>query len=188
MYEDGEDCERPIYVTKLSELKLVGEATKRRKTEYEGRRSAVEAFGHSLQMATKAVDAYKQGDEKYEHLLSDDIEKVSQLIADKKSWVDKCCATLERTDKTTDPSILISEFYNEKDSFETIARPILTKPKPKVEPPPLPKEPEKENLDNNAGNNGDIKSEEGKTMDVEEKNLPNSVNQTVNGEHVMELD
>merc|ERR1711944_61169 len=29
LYEDGEDCEKQIYVDKLKELKLVGEATKK---------------------------------------------------------------------------------------------------------------------------------------------------------------
>ncbi len=30
---------------------------------------------------------------------------------------------------------MICQFYTEKDAFEAVARPILTKPKPKVEPP-----------------------------------------------------
>merc|ERR1712018_491564 len=57
LYEDGEDCEKDVYVEKLKELKLVGEATKKRKTEFEGRKAAIESLGHSLQMASKIVDA-----------------------------------------------------------------------------------------------------------------------------------
>merc|ERR1719392_20285 len=34
LYEDGEDCEKNVYVEKLKELKLVGEATKKRKTGF----------------------------------------------------------------------------------------------------------------------------------------------------------
>merc|ERR1712061_512090 len=71
LYEDGEDCERNVYVDKLKELKLVGEAAKKRKTEFEGRKAAVESMGHSLQMASKVVDAYKNKDEKYDHLNPD---------------------------------------------------------------------------------------------------------------------
>merc|ERR1712018_1057067 len=68
LYEDGEDCEKQIYVEKLKELKLVGEAAKKRKSEFEGRKSAIEALGHSLQMASKVVEAYKNKAEQYAHL------------------------------------------------------------------------------------------------------------------------
>lgn len=181
LYEDGEDVEKPVYVDKLSELKIVGDAAKKRKTEFAGRQNAIESLGHSLQMAAKAINEYKLGDEKYEHLLSDDIEKVANLINEKKTWMDKSCAVLERTEKTTEPPVMIIEFYSQKDSFEAIARPILTKPKPKVEPPPPPKEPEKD-ISEKPENKGDVIGEEGKKMDVEEK-AP-----TVNGGQTMDLD
>ena len=53
LYEDGEDCEKAVYEEKLKELKMIGEATKKRKSEYEGRKAAADALGHSLQMANK---------------------------------------------------------------------------------------------------------------------------------------
>merc|ERR1719510_2570433 len=88
LYEDGEDCEKQIYVEKLKELRLIGEATKKRKSEYEGRKSAIEALGHSLQMASKVVDAFKNKDEQFAHLNTDDVEKVAKLIEEKKTWLD----------------------------------------------------------------------------------------------------
>merc|ERR1712064_214561 len=103
LYEDGEDCEKQIYVDKLKELKLVGEATKKRKSEFEGRKAAFEALGHSLQMASKIVDAFKNKDEQYAHLNTDDVEKVAKLIEEKKTWMDQSCSTLDRTDKVTNP-------------------------------------------------------------------------------------
>merc|ERR1712173_417334 len=142
--EDGEDCEKQVYVDKLKELKLVGEATKKRKTEFEGRKAAFEALGHSLQMASKIVDAFKNKDEQYAHLNTDDVEKVAKLIEEKKTWLDQSCATLERTDKVTNPSILVCQFYSEQSAFEKVSRPILNKPKPKIEPP---KEDKKEKED-----------------------------------------
>jgi len=146
LYEDGEDCEKQVYVDKLKELKLVGEAAKKRKSEFEGRKSAIEALGHSLQMASKVVDAYKNKVEQYAHLKPDDIEKVSKLIEEKKTWMDQSCSTLERTDKTTNPPILVCQFYQEQTAFEKICKPILNKPKPKIEPPP--KEDKKECKEN----------------------------------------
>jgi molecular chaperone DnaK (HSP70) len=151
LYEDGEDCERQVYVDKLKELKLVGEAAKKRKSEFEGRKSAIEAMGHSLQMAAKVVDAYKNKAEQYAHFNSDDVEKVAKLIEEKKTWMDQSCSTLDRTEKTTNPPILVCQFYQEQSAFEKICKPILNKPKPKIEPPPQPKEDKKESKEN--GNN-----------------------------------
>jgi len=145
---------------------MVGEAAKRRKTEFEGRKSAVEALCHSLQIALSVVEAFRRQDDKYTHLLEDDIEKVGNLIEEKKAWMDKSCAALERVDKTTNPSILLCDFRKEKESFESFSRPILTKPKPKAEPPPPPpKEASVEKATNPTGETEKNKS------DVDNKNV-----------------
>merc|ERR1711963_277016 len=144
LYEDGEDCEKNVYVEKLKELKLVGEATKKRKTEFEGRKAAIESLGHSLQMASKIVDAYKNKDEQCAHLNEADMAKVVKQIEEKKAWMDQSCATLERTDKVTNPTVLVCQFYQEQTAFEKMSKPILNKPKPKIEPP---KKEKKENKD-----------------------------------------
>merc|ERR1712209_307185 len=144
LYEDGEDCEKNVYVEKLKELKLVGEATKKRKTEFEGRKAAIESLGHSLQMASKIVDAYKNKDEQYAHLNEADMAKVVKQIEEKKAWMDQSCATLERTDKVTNPTVLVCQFYQEQTAFEKMSKPILNKPKPKIEPPKEEKKESKE--------------------------------------------
>merc|ERR1712223_1061993 len=118
LYEDDEDCERNVYVEKLKELKLVGEATKKRKTEFEGRKAAIESLGHSLQMASKVVEAYKNKAEQYAHLNAEDIEKVAKLIEEKKNWMDQSCSSLDRIDKVTNPPILVCQFYQEQTAFE----------------------------------------------------------------------
>ena len=142
LYEDGEDCEKAVYEDKLKELKLVGEATKKRKTEFEGRKKAIDTLGHSLQMANKVVEMYKAGDEKYSHLTGAEIEKVSKQIEEKLQWLNNSVATLEKTPKTANPTILCCQFYSEKDGFEAVCRPVINKAKPKVEPPK--EEPKKE--------------------------------------------
>lgn len=144
LYEDGEDCEKNVYVDKLKELKLVGEAAKKRKTEFEGRKAAIESLGHSLQMASKVIDAYKNKDEQYAHLNEADVAKVAKAIEEKKAWMDQSCATLERTDKVTNPTVLVCQFYQEQTAFEKMSKPILNKPKPKIEPPKEEKKDAKE--------------------------------------------
>jgi len=161
LYEDGEDCEKNVYVEKLKELKLVGEASKKRKTEFEGRKAAIESLGHSLQMASKIVDMYKNKDELYAHLNEADVAKVVKQIEEKKAWMDQSCATLERTDKVTNPTVLVCQFYQEQTAFEKMSKPILNKPKPKIEPPKEEKKESKEKQkdeknENAPENNGDM--------------------------------
>merc|ERR1712001_223734 len=162
LYEDGEDCERNVYVEKLKELKLVGEASKKRKTEFEGRKAAIESLGHSLQMASKVIDAYKNKDEQYAHLNEADVAKVAKAIEEKKAWMDQSWATLERTDKVTNPPVLVCQFYQEQTAFKKMSKPILNKPKPKIEPPKEEKKDAKEGKqkdekkEGTPENNGDM--------------------------------
>jgi hypothetical protein len=173
LYEDGEDVEKTCYVDKLKELKLIGEASKKRKTEFEGRQAGVEALGHSLQMASKTVDLFRAGDELYNHLVPGDVDRVSKLIDEKREWLNKSVASLEKTPKTTNPSILVCQFFSERDAFEAVSRPILNKKKPKVEPPP-PSPPKEEAAANGKGDSAESdktsespKTEENSNMETE---------------------
>ena len=183
LYEDGEDVERSCYVDKLKELKLIGEASKKRKTEYEGRQAGIEALGHSLQMASKIVDMFRAGDELYNHLVPGDVDRVAKLIDEKREWMNKSVASLEKTPKTTNPSILVCQFYSERDAFEAVSRPILNKKKPKVEPPPP--SPPKEDASNAKGDS----TENGKSSEskVEENQNMETEGAQVNGGQ-MDLD
>merc|ERR1711881_391698 len=72
-------------------------------------------------------------------------EKAQKAIAEKQDWFSRMCADVSKLDKTSDPPVLASQFYQEKESFWHMASNILNKPKPKVEtPPPPPTEPAKE--------------------------------------------
>jgi molecular chaperone DnaK (HSP70) len=139
LYEDGEEVDKPIYVSKLTDLRAKGEPIKKRRMEFEARPAEIEALGRTLQQAGKIVDMYKGGDEKYVHINKDDMDKVYKLMVEKRDWLDKNSALLAGLAKTADPPVFAQVIRNEKISFETIAKPILNKakPKPKVEPPPM---------------------------------------------------
>jgi molecular chaperone DnaK (HSP70) len=135
LYEEGEEADKPIYMEKLNKLKGKGEAVRRRRTEFEERPGAINMMGQCLQLAQKAVDAYKEGDEKYTHLEPGEVEKVQKLIQEKGDWYGRVVQELNGLPKTADPSTLASQFVQEKESFWHTVTPILNKPKPKVEPP-----------------------------------------------------
>jgi len=138
LYEDGEFVEKQDYQKKLSELQVKGEAVKRRRMEFDLRPEAINQFGQCLQLAQKVVDAYKAGDEKYNHLDSAEVDKVQKAILEKQDWFSKMCAEIQKLEKTSEPPVLAAQFTQEKDQFWQMGSKILNKPKPKVEPPPPP--------------------------------------------------
>merc|ERR1711874_820379 len=175
LYEDGEFCDKPEYQKKLSELQVKGEAVKRRRYEFETRPEAINQFGQCLQLAQKVVDAYKGGEEKYNHLDAGEVDKVQKAINEKQDWFSRMCADIQKLQKTSDPPVLAAQFMQEKDQFWQMGSKILNKPKPKVEPPPpppqaesAPKEENKEaSSDNKSSENGDSKPAEPGEMDVD---------------------
>merc|ERR1711893_554896 len=136
LYEDGEFVEKQDYQKKLSELQVKGEAVKRRRLEFDLRPEAINQFGQCLQLAQKVVDAFKAGDEKYNHLDAAEVEKVQKAINEKQDWFSRMCADIQKLQKTSDPPVLAAQFMQEKDQFWQMGSKILNKPKPKVEPPP----------------------------------------------------
>jgi len=136
LYEDGEYAERNVYTNKLADLKNKGEPVKRRKIEWEERPGAMNQFGQCLQLAQKAVDSFKAGDEKFNHLDPAEVAKVEKAIAEKTEWYNRMAGEINKLSKTGEPPVLASQFLQEKDAFWNMASNILNKPKPKVEPPP----------------------------------------------------
>lgn len=59
LYEDGDDCNRQVYLDKLAELKSKGEPIQNRRIENEVRPAVIEDFAKSLQLGLKAVEQMK---------------------------------------------------------------------------------------------------------------------------------
>jgi hypothetical protein len=132
LYEDGEFADKKTYTEKLATLRSTGEAVRKRRREHMERPEAINQFGQCMQLAQKAVDSFKAGDEKFNHLDTAEVEKVQKAIAEKQDWFSRMCADVSKLDKTSDPPVLASQFYQEKESFWHMASNILNKQKPKV--------------------------------------------------------
>lgn len=159
LYEDGEFADKKTYTEKLATLRATGESVRKRRREFMDRPEAINQFGQCMQLAQKAVDSFKAGDEKFNHLDVAEVEKVQKAIAEKQDWFSRMCADVSKLDKTSDPPVLASQFYQEKESFWHMASNILNKPKPKVEPPPPPPtEPAKEEGMETEGKQGGSES------------------------------
>ncbi|CAG2054516.1 unnamed protein product [Timema podura] len=136
--EEGEGCNRQLYVDKLSSLKGVGEPIKVRRLEYELRPTMLDDLGGSLQLARKAVDQWRTGDERFSHLTEAELQKVQQAIDSSNKWLEERRTTLNATPKTQTPSTTVAQINQERQNFESTVNPILSKPKPKAETPAPP--------------------------------------------------
>ncbi|XP_037086295.1 heat shock 70 kDa protein 4-like isoform X2 [Pollicipes pollicipes] len=164
LYEDGEECQKHVYVEKLTELKKLGEPIKNRLREFTERPAALEGLSSALQLCDKAVLAHRAGEERYAHLEATDMEKVERSLAEKREWLDKNLGTLANLPRTEDPPTTAQQIWSEKLAFENSVNPILNKPKPKPpkveEPPPADKTEEKAEKPNAA-------APQDNTMDVD---------------------
>ena len=175
LYEEGEDCAKNVYEDKLKALKAKGEPAKARKTEFESRGRAIDGLGLSLQLATKVIEMYNNGEEKFDHLDKAEVEKAVKIVAEKRAWLDEKAALLSSTPKTVDPPLLAQQFYSEKTAFDKVINPILNKPKPKVEPPPPPPKdetPKKEEQKQDV--NGDQQQQQQQQQQSEQQQASNA--------------
>ncbi|KAL4001834.1 Hsp70 family protein [Acanthocheilonema viteae] len=143
LYDEGEDVEKKIYDTKMSELKKLGDPVQERHHEYENRKNAFDEFDRAIIRARKAYDEYTKGSEKYAHLGSSDMEKVISAVEEKKKWVDDQRSRQEMRKKTEPPIVFVYQIKDEQQKFESIILPILNKPKPSPAKAEATKEQEK---------------------------------------------
>ncbi|KAL2714577.1 97 kDa heat shock protein isoform X1 [Vespula squamosa] len=178
LYEEGEDCQRQVYIDRLTRLKAQGEPIKERRREFEGRGHALDELAGALQLAKKGIDNIKVSfgkDDKYSHLTDDEIKKVEKTVQEKWAWLEEKRVILAGTPRTQQPSVTVSQIRSEKQALDNIVLPVLNKPKPKVEPPKEEKPKDKtandqkstnQNSQGDAHQNNQPQSEEEK-MDVE---------------------
>lgn len=168
LYEEGEDCERQVYIDRLSILNQQSEPIKNRHMEYENQAQAFEQLGHEIQMTRKAVDLYKKGDEKYNHLSEVEILNVSEAADKAEKFYMDAKAKLSKINPTEDPAVKVSEIMNESDTLNACARSVLSRAKPKPSTPPPSENTEPvESKQNGESNNNKKQQASTDKMDVE---------------------
>ncbi|KAJ8911458.1 hypothetical protein NQ315_013562, partial [Exocentrus adspersus] len=168
LYEDGEDCNKQVYIDKLAHLKSIGEPVQTRKVESELRPVVIEDFAKSLQLCGKELDLIRSNDAKYAHLTDEDVSKVDQAFKSSYQWLEQTRAKSSNAPKHLAPPITVAQIRQEKSNFENTVNSVLNKPPPKAPSPP------KE--DKNAGDqqkNSQEQSSEQNTQQNSEKQEEN---------------
>lgn len=136
LYDEGENCQKQVYVDRLNDLKKVGDKVVMRYNEAEGRQAAMNMLGSSLVQVRKVLDLISKEDEKYNHLTNDDRKKLSDKDFEFQSVFNDFCTKTSNQVLHEDPSVTIAQINVRRKEFEDHCSPIVNKPKPKVEPPP----------------------------------------------------
>ncbi|NXN95579.1 HS74L protein, partial [Rhinopomastus cyanomelas] len=135
LYEDGEDQPKQVYMDKLQELRRFGQPIQERYMEHEERPKVLNELGKKIQLLMKAVEAYKNKDEKYDHLDPAEMEKVEKYINEAMNWLNSKMNAQNKLSLTQDPVVKVAEIITKSKELDSFCNPIIYKPKPKIEPP-----------------------------------------------------
>uniref|UniRef100_A0A673J8P5 Heat shock 70 kDa protein 4-like n=1 Tax=Sinocyclocheilus rhinocerous TaxID=307959 RepID=A0A673J8P5_9TELE len=135
LYEEGEDQQKQVYIDKLVELKKLGEPIQNRYTEAEERPKALDELGRQIQQYTKVVEAYKAKDELYDHLDELEMMKVDKQMNEAMTWMNNKMNLQSKQSLSQDPVVKAQEIQAKTKELYSACNHIVTKPKPKVEPP-----------------------------------------------------
>ncbi|KAK5615639.1 Heat shock 70 kDa protein 4 [Crenichthys baileyi] len=135
LYEDGEDQQKQVYIDKLAELKTIGQPIRDRYMEAEERPKAFEELGRQIQMYMKIVEAYKAKEEQYDHLDELEVTRVDKQVNEAMAWMNTKINQQNSQDLTVDPVVKVGEIKSKTKELYASCNPVVTKPKPKVEPP-----------------------------------------------------
>jgi heat shock protein len=147
LYEEGENCQREVYRTRLNELHEKSDPIKNRQIEYEGQNQAFNELGHAIQMSYKSVEQFRSGDPKYDHLTETEILNISEQTEKTQKWFEEARNKLHGVNKTQDPPVKISDIRHEYQTLTTCVNSVLSRPKP-TPPPPQPKADEQQQQQN----------------------------------------
>ncbi|XP_059554062.1 heat shock 70 kDa protein 4L isoform X2 [Myotis daubentonii] len=133
LYEEGEDQPKQVYVDRLQELKKYGQPIQMRYMEHEERPKALTDLGKKIQLVMKVIEAYRNKDERYDHLDPAEMEKVEKYINEAMSWLNSKMNAQNKLSLTQDPVVKVSEIVAKSKELDNFCNPIIYKPKPKVE-------------------------------------------------------
>ncbi|XP_056430905.1 heat shock 70 kDa protein 4 isoform X1 [Hyla sarda] len=135
LYEDGEDQSKQVYLDKLTDLKNLGQPIQTRYHEYEDRPKAFEDLGKQIQLYMKVINAFKNKEEAYDHLDAADMEKVEKCTNEAMEWMNNKMNLQMKQSLTVDPVVHTKDIQAKTKELMSTCNSIVSKPKPKVEPP-----------------------------------------------------
>ncbi|XP_062378945.1 heat shock 70 kDa protein 4L isoform X1 [Sardina pilchardus] len=149
LYEDGEDQAKQVYLDKLEELKRFGEPVEERYREAEERPRAFDELGRKIQTFLKTIEAYKQKDERLEHLSAEEMVAVETRVSEVMGWMSSRMNAQSKQPITQEPVVKAADIICKIQELDEVCGSVVTRPKPQEEEPTEGAE---------SGHNGDAHS------------------------------
>lgn len=139
--DEGDDAAKSAYVERLDSLQKVGAPIVFRWKEFDERPRAAAQL---REVVNKYMSVFENEPEKYDHLSDDDKTKVIEKAANASKWLEDFMFKQSELPKNVDPKLTSAEILKKKDDVIYVCTPILSKPKPRVQPEQPKEEPSNE--------------------------------------------
>eukprot|EP00252_Welwitschia_mirabilis_P014823 TRINITY_DN32865_c0_g1_i1.p1 TRINITY_DN32865_c0_g1~~TRINITY_DN32865_c0_g1_i1.p1 ORF type:complete len:858 (-),score=185.61 TRINITY_DN32865_c0_g1_i1:424-2997(-) len=134
LYDEGEDETKGVYISKLDELRKLGDPIEVRYREDVER-------GPAINQLLYCINSYRQAAQSNEpafaHIDSNDKLRVISECSDAESWLNAKKQQQDSLPRHADPVLFASDIKRKAETLDRFCRPIMTKPRP---PPPKPQE------------------------------------------------
>eukprot|EP01028_Stygiella_incarcerata_P000153 TRINITY_DN1021_c0_g1_i1.p1 TRINITY_DN1021_c0_g1~~TRINITY_DN1021_c0_g1_i1.p1 ORF type:complete len:839 (-),score=263.30 TRINITY_DN1021_c0_g1_i1:223-2739(-) len=160
LYGDGEDAQKSVYLSKLRELKEIGDRVVSRYEEATNRNSFVAKFRSIMGNLDSRASAT---DGSVDHIDRAEIDEVVQMVRDGLIWIEEVEAGFKHTPLPVDPSVTCVDIQKRMEDIWKKADIILNKPKP------APKKEEENPVEQTKEKTETEVDEDKETMDVEEE-------------------
>jgi len=135
LYDEGEDAKTEVYQERLHSLKKMGDPVVERYIDCDKRTQAFNELNTRFGRAIKFIDHCQKKVEAYDHIDPEDVLKVEKILKECQQWANEACSKQAAKAKYDAPHVWSSQVYEKISAFHNLVHPIMTKPKPKVEPP-----------------------------------------------------
>lgn len=174
LYEDGETCDRETYQGKLNNLHTQTDPIKERCQNFENAPHAFDELRKTIDYARAAVNEFRTGSPKYDHLTETEFINVSEAADKAEKWLQNALSKFTSTPRTSDSPVKVSEIRHESHTLSTCLNTVVNRPKPKPPTPTANKTADQQSHQNGESNQekkDDAKTNssipEDSTMDVE---------------------
>ncbi|AQK93155.1 Heat shock protein 15 [Zea mays] len=131
LYEDGEDETKGVYISKLEDLKKIGDPIEARYKESTERGSSVDQLVYCINSFREAA---LSSDQKFGHIDISEKQKVINECSEVENWLRERKQQQDALPKHTDPVLLVSDLKKKAEALDRFCKPIMTKPKPAPKP------------------------------------------------------
>ncbi|XP_017844075.2 heat shock 70 kDa protein 4 isoform X1 [Drosophila busckii] len=152
LYEEGEDCERDTYVSRLRALQQQCDPIRQRAFDYEQCPSAFDELKHSINNARHAVGEFRKGVPKYDHLTETEFINIAETADKAQKWLDANLAKFTQSPRTADSPVQLAALRHEIQTLNACVNSVVTRAKPKPAAKTTPPKDTEQNGGEPAGN------------------------------------